>query len=250
MTDTAPPTQATAEPSPAAPPPGKSLLARVFGVFFSPRATYADVAARPRWFGVMAICVAIIGGSYYAFFSTEVGQQALLDQQTRVLESFGVKLNDVALERMEAGIDRAKYTTPISQVIGFPLVTAIFAGILLGIFNALLGGDASFKQVYAIIAHSGLIGALQTIFSVPIQYLQETMSSPTNLGIFAPFLEENSFMARLLGSLDLFQIWGLLSLAIGLGVLYKRKTAPIATTLFLVYFVIVAVIAAVRTALS
>jgi len=31
---------------------GKSLPARVAGVIFSPRATYADVAARPRVLGI------------------------------------------------------------------------------------------------------------------------------------------------------------------------------------------------------
>jgi hypothetical protein len=50
--------------------------------------------------------------------------------------------------------------------------------------------------------------------------------------------------------LDLFQVWSILSLAIGLGVLYKRRTTPIATTMFIIYFVIVAAIAAVRAALS
>ena len=42
----------------------------------------------------------------------------------------------------------------------------------------------------------------------------------------------------------------MLSLAIGLGVLYKRRTGPIAWAFFIVYFVIVAVIAGIRTALS
>ena len=69
--------------------PGKSLLARVVGVFVSPRATYADVAARPRWFGVLALGIALVAGSTFAFLSTEVGQQAVLEQQAQVLESFG-----------------------------------------------------------------------------------------------------------------------------------------------------------------
>jgi hypothetical protein len=226
------------------------LVRRLVGVFVSPRATYADVAARPRWFGVMAISVVLVAGGFFAFLSTEVGRQALLDQQTRLIESFGVNLNDAVYAQMESGIERARYTTAAGQLVGFPLVAAVIAGILLGIFNALLGGDATFKQVFAIIAHSGLIGAAQTAFSLPIDYVQESMSSPTTLGVFAPFLEETSFMGRLLGSIDLFQIWGILSLAIGLGVLYKRRTTPIATTMFVVYFVIVATIAAIRTSLS
>ena len=235
---------------PAAPEASKSLLARVIGVFTSPRATYADVAARPRWFGVMALATLIVAGGFFAFLSTEVGQLAIVDQQAQVLESFGVKLSDEQQTRMESQAEYARYTTSISQLVAIPVVTAVAAGILLGIFNALLGGDARFKQVYAIVAHSGLINALQTVFSLPIDYVRETMTSPTNLGVFVPFLEENTFLARLLGSIDLFQMWATLSLAIGLGVLYKRRTAPIATTMFIVYFVIVAAVAAIRSALS
>jgi hypothetical protein len=243
MTDLAAPIPAPAEAS-------KGLLARVIGVFVSPRATYADVAARPRWFGALALSTVVVAGGFFIFLSSEVGKQAVLDQQTQLIESFGIKLNDQAYDRMEAGIDRARYTTSIGQLIGIPLVAVIIAGIMLGIFNALLGGDATFKQVFAIVAHSTLITALQQIFALPLDYVRETMSSPTSLSVFAPFLEENSFLARLLGGIDLFQIWGIVSLAIGLGVLYKRRTAPIATTMFIVYFVIVAAVAAIRSALS
>ena len=43
---------------------------------------------------------------------------------------------------------------------------------------------------------------------------------------------------------------GTLSIAIGLAVLYKRRTAPIAISLFVVLFVILAAVAGIRTALS
>lgn len=240
----------TTTATPATPEAPKGLLSRVVGIFFSPRATYAEVAARPRWFGVLAISSVVIAGGFYFLLSSEVGQQAMLDQQTQVIESFGVKLNDQAYANMEAGIQRAKYTTPISQLIGIPLVSVVIAGIMLGIFNALLGGDATFKQVFAIVAHSTLIGALQNTFSRPLDYVRETISSPTSLSVLLPFIEEKSFLGRLTGMLDLFQVWSILSLAIGLGVLYKRRTGPIATTMLVIYFVIVAAIAAIRAALS
>jgi hypothetical protein len=234
-------------PAEAAP---KGLVSRIVGVFFSPRATYAAVAARPKALGVLLVACVIISGGYFGLLSTEVGKQAAFDQQTQMIESFGVKLNDQAYERMEAGIERARYTTPIGQFIGIPLVLAVIAGILLGIFNALLGGDATYKQVFAILAHSSMITVLQNVFSIPLDYVRETLSSPTSLKVFVPFIEDASFLGRLLSSIDLFQIWSTLSLAIGLGVLYKRRTAPIAISMFVVYFVIVAAVAAIRSALS
>ena len=236
--------------APAATEAPKGLLARMMGVFLSPRATYAGVAARPRWFGALAITSLVVAGGFFVLLSTDVGKQTTLDQQTKVLESFGVKLNDAARAGMEAGIERARYTTPIAQLVIIPVVMLIGAGILLGIFNALLGGDARFKQVFAILVHSSLISALQNTFARPINYVNATMSSPTTLGALMPFLDEKTFLARFLGMIDLFQIWGTLSLAIGLGVLYKRRTMPIATTMFVIYGVIVAAIAAVMSALS
>jgi hypothetical protein len=43
------------------------------------------------------------------------------------------------------------------------------------------------------------------------------MRVATNLAVFFPFLDENSFPARLLGSIDLSLIWWIVSLPIGLG---------------------------------
>ena len=243
MTDTAP---ATA-PAEAAP---KGLISRIFGVFFAPRATYAAVAAHPKWLGVLAVSCVLIAGGYFVFLSTEVGKKAAFDQQTQMIESFGIKLNDAAYDRMEAGIERARYTTPIGQVIVIPIVLAIMAGILLGVFNALLGGDATYKQVYAILAHSTVIAVLQNLFALPLDYLRESLSSPTTLGAIMPFVDEGTFLGRLLSTIDLFQVWSIVSVAIGLGVLYKRRTTPIAVSLFIVFFVILAAVAGVRTALS
>jgi hypothetical protein len=63
-------------------------------------------------------------------------------------------------------------------------------------------------------------------------------------------VEEQSFAARLLGSIDLFIVWWTVSLAIGLGVLYRKRTAPIATTLLAVYVAIGITAAAIKTVLA
>lgn len=231
-------------------PAPRPLLARIVGVIFSPRATYAEVAAHPRWFGVLAVVVLIGAAGVFTLMSTEVGREAALDQQVRTMEGFGMKIDDAAYARMENGMKYAPYTGAAGQIVALSIVAAVLAGILLGIFNALFGGDATYKQVLAIVTHSGVIIALAQLFGLPLAYVRETLSSATNLAVFTPFLDENSLPARFLGSIDLFQIWWMVSLSIGLGVLYKRRTAPIATSILIVYAVIALVVAAIRTALS
>ena len=234
----------------ASTPTGMSLAARLIGILMSPRTAYADVVARPRVLGALAVVILISSTAVYTFMSTEVGKQAGLDMQVRQMESFGRTMTDAQYQRMEQMAGYAPYFGAGGQIVTLPLMALIIAGIAFAVFNAALGGDATFKQVYAVVAHSGVIIAVQQLFTLPLDYVRETLSSPTNLAVFLPFLDENSFPARLLGSIDLFVIWWSINLAIGLGVLYRKRTGPIATTLLVIYVTIGLVIAAVKTALA
>jgi nucleoside recognition membrane protein YjiH len=93
------------------------------------------------------------------------------------------------------------------------------------------------------------VNIVQTLFVLPLNYVRESASSATTLGVFVQsFLDETNFVARVLGMIDLFIVWNLVVTAIGLGVLYRRKTGPIFWSLMGVYVVIVLVIAGVMRA--
>jgi hypothetical protein len=157
-------------------------------------------------------------------------------------------LTQPQIEQIERIAPYFAYITPAFQLFGLGIGALVIAGLAFAVFNALLGGDATFKQVFAIVAHSGAVLAALSLFTTPLAYARESLSSTTNLGVFLPFLDDNSFLARLFGAIDLVLIWWMLSLAIGLGVLYRKRTAPIAFTMFAVYVVIGVIIAAIKTA--
>lgn len=244
MTDTTTATSGIAVRAPT------GLVERLFGVVFSPGDTYAEVVSRPRAFGALAVVAATIGITSFAFLSTDVGQQALLDQQVRFMESLRITLPDEAYAEMEARGNMQRYFSLAGVFAWVPLWLAAVAGLVLLIFNVALGGDATFRQAFAVVAHAEILIALQQLFVTPLNYARETMSSATNLAIFLPMLDETSFVARLLGWIDLFRIWWIVSLAIGLGVLYKRKAGPTGWTLIALYVVIASVVAGVTTAMA
>lgn len=228
----------------------KGLVARAVGVIFTPRATYSDIAARPRVVGALLAVLVIVIGATGWFLSTPVGQNAYIDQALSSMEGFGRQANDQQMAGIERMAPYAAYVTSAAQLVFVPLVAAIIAGLALALFNAILGGDASFKQVFAVVVHSYFIVALSTLFSMPLFYMRESMASATSLSVFFPMIDEATFVGRLMGSIDLFRIWWIVSLSIGFGVLYKRRTATIAWSLLGLYFVIVLIFAGVRTALS
>jgi hypothetical protein len=132
-------------------------------------------------------------------------------------------------------------------VIFLPLTFLIVSGVLFAVFNAALGGQASFKQVFAVVVHSGAVGVIGQLFSMPLNYVRGTLTSAANVGSLLPMLPEQSFAAHFLGAIDVFLIWQLIVLAIGLGVLYRRRTQPIAFSLMGVYAVIALIIAIVKS---
>ena len=227
----------------AAPAP-KSLVARFIGIITSPRATYEAVVAHPKWFGMLALVAVGMGLLFGGFMFTKTGQDAWLDAALN--SPFSRNVNEQQVQAMQRMAPFVGYFAVVQFLIVLPIVAVVISGILYAVFNAAMGGTATFKQVLAVVAHGGPIGILSALFTVPLNYSRGTMSSATNLGVFLPMLSEQSFAAHFLGMIDIFLVWQLVVISIGLAVLYRRRTQPIATALLVVYAIIALIIAVVR----
>lgn len=220
------------------------LLSRFIGVVTSPKATYQSVVAHPKWLGMLALTCVTVGLLVGGYLMTKAGQDAWLDAATN--SPFSGQVSDQQYAGMQRIAPYVGYFALLQMFVFVPIIYVVCAGILYLIFNVLTGGNATFKQVFAVVAHTGPIAVLAQLFTVPMNAMQGSLSSKTNLAVFVP-MAEGSFLGRLLGTIDIFLVWQLIVLAIGLGVLYRRKTGPIATTLFVIYGVIALMIAAVMS---
>lgn len=236
-------TAAAAGSSPASP----GLLTRFIGIITSPKDTFASVVAAPKWFGMLALTTVIVAFFTTLPMTTEAGRQAAIDQQVQQMQSFGRPVDDEAYARLEKMSTVMPYITGASVLVMTPIFGLIIAGILFAVFNAALGGEASFKQVFSVLAHAGAISVLSAVFSGTMNYFRGSVGSVANLGALLPMLPERSFASNLLGAIDVFLIWYVVVLAMGLAVLYRRRTQPIAFSLLGVYAVIAIVIALVKS---
>jgi len=210
------------------------LLARCIGVLTAPRATFQSVAAHPKWLGALVLVTLIVAAAVSLPLTTEGGQQSQLDNQVRAFEGFGGQVTDEMYAGMRQSMRFAAVQTFLTVLIAGPIMSIIIAGILFGVFTV-FGGQATFKQLFAVYVHSTVVTAASQLFIGPLNYFRESMSGATNLAVLLPMISDQSFLGRLLGMIDLFWIWWLIVLAIGLGVLYQRRTQPIAFALFGIY---------------
>jgi len=225
-------------------PAPKSLVARFIGIITSPRATYEAVVAHPKWFGMLALTALGMGLLFAGFLFTKTGQDAWLDAAMN--GPFSRNPNEQQIQGMQRMAPYVGYLALVQFLVVLPVIAVVLSGILYAVFNAAMGGTATFKQVFAVVVHGGPISILSALFTVPLNYSRGTMSSATNLGVFLPMLSEQSFAAHFLGVIDIFLIWQLVVISIGLAVLYRRRTQPIATALLVVYAIIALIIAVVR----
>ena len=158
------------------------LLSRFIGVVTSPKATFEAVVAHPRWLGMLALVTIIVALGVSLPMTTEAGRQAALDNNVRQMENFGVQVNDEMYANMAKGMRYAVYQTFASILFVGPIISVILAGILYGVFAVLMGGQATFKQLFAVYVHSTAISAVGQLFTGPLNYFRGSMSSATNLG--------------------------------------------------------------------
>src|SRR5262245_17690414 len=228
---------------PEKPPAQPGLIARIIGVLVSPKETFAAIVARPKWIGVLAVTLTVGAVAQYFILSSPSMQDAMVDQALR-----NPNVQEAQAERI---ISILPYAIPAGTLVLGAVVTAITAGILMLIFSTLMGGSATFKQVYSVVAHSGVVSTLQGLVTAALLLAGAkpagTAAPGANLAIFVPMLDEMSFVTRFLGTIDLILVWWLITMSIGLGVLYRRRTGGIATTLLAIYLVIALIVGYVRS---
>ena len=140
---------------------------------------------------------------------------------------------------MERMLPMMRYITVGSILVFAPLMTALTAGILLGVFKAGLGGgghvQAGRSRSWRTRAgHHAPAGR-----SDPAQLRPRSRCAARRTwGSSSPCLEEGSFLANFLGAIDLFVSGRSCCTVDRPGVLYRRKTGSISTSLVAVYAVI------------
>src|SRR5262249_4824922 len=159
----------------------KNLVARFIGVLFSPRETFQSIVPVPKWFGMFALSTVLIAIFTALPMTTPAGKQAALDQQVQQRQSFGIQTDEAAHGPMEKMQGVMPYITAGSVIIFSPIMLMIFGGILIAIFNAALGGEASFKQMLAILTHAGVVSTTSAVISGTVNYFTGRVGSVSTL---------------------------------------------------------------------
>jgi hypothetical protein len=216
----------------------------IVGVLRHPRSTMAAVVAAPSWLAAWA-CVLLVWLAPAAWLlSTAAGRQALVDERVRQVEAFGGQIDDARYAALQQSPPLFAYFTSGGRLLLAPPVTlAVAAGLVL--LARMDGAGLSGTGALAVSVHASVALAVQQLVAAPLQYLRESLTSPTNLAAFLPMFDEGTVPARLLGAVDLFGLWWVWLLALGLHAATGRPARRYLGWLLVVYLGIAAGVAVV-----
>lgn len=204
----------------------------------------------------MVLLAAVTGASRAVFFATEVGQVALVDEWERTALSFGQAVDDSRYAQFQALSQNGPMYGVATALANGPVLTFATAAVVFLAFRrgpegeAVPGQAVSFSQVLSVLAHASVILAIRQVVSVPISYARETTASATSLGVWFPTLDATAPIARFVGALDMFVIWWVVVVALGVAVLYQRRAASMTAAFLGVYAGVALVMAVTMTALG
>jgi hypothetical protein len=225
------------------------VIRRIAGVVLRPRSTLAELVHRPVWVDTWFFILIVAGVCAGAFLRTDIGRQAVIDERVRVIETFGGAVTDADYATLQARPPWWVYFTSGGRLLLTPAVTLLMATACWTVARA-EGVEARFTQALAVVVHASVVLVLGQLIVTPLHYVRESLMSPLNFAAVLPGMDEGTLPARFFGSIDLFAVWWLALIVIGLALLTRRGTRRYAVSAAAVYLVFAAVMAGVIAAVG
>lgn len=239
---------ATTSTSPAqAPESGSNSVSRIFGVLFSPKATFESIVRRPTWWLPMVVLI-LLSMVVVGIFGKRGGWPPYLQKQLQSNTRFQQL---PAKQQQQQLAVTLKYTPPFAfgeVAVVVPLAIVIIAAILLATFNLIQGTQIKYKTALSIVSYAWVPGVISGLLAIVVISLKDPATVDlqnivvANAGAFiSP--DAPRWQVSLLSSIDIFTFWEMFLMAIGFGVAAPRKltTGKAFASIFVIWLVWIAI---------
>lgn len=233
---------------PSVPPsPASDLLeakpmggaSKVFNIFFEPRKVFESLKIKPTWL-VPFLIVAILGiGFFYTTYPYIMNQQV---EKIRANEKIPDEQKQMIVDKMTENNTPPLWQLPFAPIVTL-LIFVILSAILYFVFNVILGGDSSFRRVFSVYCYSNLVAIPSMIVKLPLIMIKKDIGVQTSLALLLSAENKETFFYRLLSGFDIFTLWMVILISMGMGVLYKYTAKKSFTILFVLWVLLILITA-------
>ena len=219
-----------------------SFFSRLVGVFISPGESFKSIKEKPGWVLPLIVSIALTYG--FLFKVMPVLQAETRTRQVEAMEKRGMNSDQI-----EQAMERAGKITKISMLVGAGVgpIFGFFIGtaIWMLVANVVLGGTAKFWSMLSTNIYRSFILTLGALIKLPLILSKKTMNVHFSPATFMSDASDKTFLYKFLAQLDLFTIWSVAVLCIGIAVVSgqeTKKVAPWVVVVYVLYFAVSALL--------
>lgn len=196
-----------------------SLPSRIAKTFVSPGELFDELREEPVWLGALLVVVA--GGLVSSFLiPEELMREALLSQAGTAAGG-----EEIPPEQVDRMVTFGTWFARIGSVVGPFILAGVIAGFMSFTFNLVMGGRASFRQLFSASSHALLIPTFGGLVTLPLILASGDLNTALALHLLVPGLEEGSYAYHLFRGLNVFSLATAGVLGVAVSRMYPEREA-------------------------
>ena len=206
----------------------------ILDIYLAPSKVFHALKEKPRW--VLPLVIVLVVVALAAVLTMSFAREEIMARQQEALQERGLTEEQMAQAMQFTQGPAVAVTAAVSAVIFTGCLLAIFA-VVVNLFVPLFGGESGFKRVFSVICFAALVMVPAAILKLVLIATTRSPYVTTSLALLAPGLAKTSFLYQLLAGFDIFTIWEMILVAMGISITNNivRKNAYI--LVFLIWIV-------------
>ncbi|MAR35878.1 MAG: hypothetical protein CMG19_03580 [Candidatus Marinimicrobia bacterium] len=226
-------------------------LALFINIFTDPIVSFQELKKINDWkTSFMPLIVLMLLGAVSLLLLKELYYDVQLEQSVKWIENSSQIPDDQKEDALKSVYESLENPRPFSILIMW--LTNVFAGplriimttlIVLMIVKFFFGESIRYSNLLPYVSFSYLITVLETVIKIPLMINKWSIDVYTGLGLL-DIGEKGTFINNLFAAMDLFSVWRIILIGIGLSVYYKKSAKPFIIAIFIYWLFQISIFAA------
>ncbi len=202
-------------------------------VLFSPTRVFQAAKEKPKW--VTPLIIILLFFMIFAFFMTPIAIKTQMEM-LKYSDKYTQEQRDAMMQNAEMGQKFGQIIGVISAPIIWTIIIVVITGLLLLMGNVIFGGAARFVQILLMVCLSFVTWIISAVVKLPLMITKDTLDIRTSLALLQPSdikTLESPLYSFLNTYTDVFVIWQIIILIIGVKVMYNFTTGRSAATVLI-----------------
>jgi Yip1 domain len=184
-------------------------------VFFRPSELFQKLKERPSILVPFLVYLVVMGLFLFATVDIIVDEQVNSPQFKAQMAEQGQQLPVESVKKMMS------ISTLSFGILAMALIPIVAAALALFWGNFVWAGKATFRQLMSVMSYAGMIHALSALALLPLVLAKGSMLVTYSLGSLVPNKMDHMILYTALSKIDLFIIWEIIVIGIGISIIYN-----------------------------